>query len=43
MIVAGRSNSASASWSGSARSVPSPYGRCFVSFRFANAMSEKWM
>ena len=34
---------ASASRSGSARSVPSPYGRCFVSFRFAKAMSEKWM
>ena len=27
----------------SARSVPSPYGRCFVSLRFANWMSEKWM
>ena len=28
---------------GSARNVPSPYGRCFVSLRFAKAMSEKWM
>ena len=33
----------SASRNGSARSVPSPYGRCLVSLRFANAMSEKWM
>src|SRR4029450_12577312 len=35
ITVAGRSKGASASPSGSARSVPSPYGRCFVSFRFA--------
>src|SRR4051794_28035143 len=42
ITVAGRSKHASASASGSARSVPSPYGRCFVSFRFAKAMSEKW-
>ena len=43
MTVAGRSNRPSASRSGSARSVPSPYGRCLVSLRFAYWMSEKWM
>src|SRR3970040_906627 len=43
MTVAGRSTPASAARSASARSVPSPYGRCFVSLRFAKAISEKWM
>jgi hypothetical protein len=51
ITVAGRSKAASASRSGSARSVPSPYARCRVSFpprcpfssvRLANAVSEKW-
>jgi len=43
ITVAGRSKFRSAFPSGSTRNVPSPYGRCFVSFRFAYAMSEKWM
>jgi hypothetical protein len=35
MTIAGRSKRASASRSGSARRVPSPYGRCLLSLRFA--------
>ena len=35
ITVAGRAKRARAFPSGSARSVPSPYGRCFVSLRFA--------